>query len=98
MICVPLRQQVNGLDIQKATATNNGTKNPIFTGSLGEYRGVVLHKHNKVTRFSDYGAGLTWLLLVQFSWVVKQWLPHLVALLMACVLIGRKNGAITRIA
>lgn len=45
------------LDIQKATATNNGTKNPIFTGSLGEYRGVVLHKHNKVTRFSDYGAG-----------------------------------------
>lgn len=45
------------LDIQKATATNNGTKNPIFTGSLGEYRGVVLHKHNKVTRFTDYGAG-----------------------------------------
>jgi N4-gp56 family major capsid protein len=43
------------LDIQKATATNNGTKNPIFTGSLGEYRGVVLHKHNKVTRFTDYG-------------------------------------------
>jgi N4-gp56 family major capsid protein len=43
------------LDIQKAVATNNGTKNPIFTGSLGEYRGVVLHKHNKVTRFTDYG-------------------------------------------
>jgi len=45
------------LDIQKAATTNNGTKNPIFTGSLGEYRGVVLHKHNKVTRFTDYGAG-----------------------------------------
>jgi N4-gp56 family major capsid protein len=45
------------LDIQKAASTNNGAKNPIFTGSLGEYRGVVLHKHNKVTRFNDYGAG-----------------------------------------
>jgi len=45
------------LDIQKAAATNNGSKNPIFTGSLGEYRGVVLHKHNKVTQFTDYGAG-----------------------------------------
>lgn len=45
------------LDIQKAAATNNGSKNAIFTGALGEYRGVVLHKHNKVTQFNDYGVG-----------------------------------------
>lgn len=45
------------LDIQKSLATNLGNKSPIVTGALGEYRGAILHKHNKVVKFSDYGAG-----------------------------------------
>jgi N4-gp56 family major capsid protein len=44
-------------DIQKAAAAAQGQGNPLFTGSLGEYRGVILHSHRNVIRFSDYGAG-----------------------------------------
>ncbi len=43
-------------DIQKAAAAAQGQGNPIFTGALGEYRGVVMHSHRNVVRFSDYGA------------------------------------------
>ena len=43
-------------DIQKA-AQSRGDDNPIFKNSLGEYRGVVIHSHRNVVRFSDYGAG-----------------------------------------
>jgi len=43
-------------DIQKA-AQSRGSDNPIFKNALGEYRGVVLHSHRNVVRFSDYGAG-----------------------------------------
>jgi N4-gp56 family major capsid protein len=46
-------------DIQKAAAAAQGQGNPIFTGALGEYNGVILHKHRNVIRFSDYGAGGT---------------------------------------
>jgi N4-gp56 family major capsid protein len=42
-------------DIQKA-AQSRGDENPIFKNSLGEYRGVVIHSHRNVVRFSDYGA------------------------------------------
>jgi N4-gp56 family major capsid protein len=55
-----LRQGTNAgqwLDIQKAAAGAEGAKNPIFTGSLGMYNDVILHKHRNVIRFSDYGAG-----------------------------------------
>jgi len=45
------------MDIQKSLAQAVGNKSPIVTGALGEYRGAILHKHNKVTKFSDYGAG-----------------------------------------
>ncbi|CAN7537802.1 N4-gp56 family major capsid protein [Variovorax sp. LjRoot130] len=45
------------LDIQKAAAAAEGNKNPIFSGALGMYNDVVLHKHRNVIRFSDYGAG-----------------------------------------
>lgn len=38
------------LDIQKAAmAGMEASKSPIFTGALGEYNGVVLHKANRVT-------------------------------------------------
>jgi len=45
------------LDIQKAAAAAEGAKNPIFTGALGMYNDVILHKHRNVIRFGDYGAG-----------------------------------------
>ncbi|WP_017757597.1 N4-gp56 family major capsid protein [Pseudacidovorax intermedius] len=45
------------LDIQKAAAAAEGAKNPIFTGAMGMYNDVILHKHRNVIRFSDYGAG-----------------------------------------
>lgn len=45
------------LDIQKAAAAAQGHKNPIFKGNVGDYNGVLMHKHRNVIRFSDYGAG-----------------------------------------
>jgi N4-gp56 family major capsid protein len=45
------------LDIQKAAAAAEGQNNPIFKGNHGMYRGVVLHEHENVIQFSDYGAG-----------------------------------------
>ncbi len=45
------------LDIQKAAATSDGRNSPLFKGGLGMYRGVVLHSHRNVIRFSTAGAG-----------------------------------------
>ena len=45
------------LDLQKAAAAAEGSKNPIFQGAMGMYNDVLLHKHRNVIRFSDYGAG-----------------------------------------
>lgn len=45
------------LDIQKAAAAAQGQGNPIFKGGLGMYNNVVLHSHDIVIRFNDYGAG-----------------------------------------
>lgn len=45
------------LDIQKAAAAAEGRNNPIFKGGLGMINNVVLHSHQRVVRFSDYGAG-----------------------------------------
>lgn len=48
------------LDIQKAIAASEGRKSPMVKGSLGMYRGCILHSHRNVIRFSDYGAGGTY--------------------------------------
>ena len=45
------------LDIQKAAAGAEGRNSPLFKGGLGMYRGVVLHSHRNVIRFSNAGAG-----------------------------------------
>lgn len=45
------------LEIQKAAAAAEGKSNPIFKGGLGMINDVVLHSHESVVRFHDYGAG-----------------------------------------
>lgn len=45
------------LDIQKAAAGAEGRNNPMFKGSLGMYRGVILHSHRNVVRFNNAGPG-----------------------------------------
>lgn len=45
------------LDIQKAAAASEGRNNPMFKGSLGMYRGCILHSHRNVIRFNTAGAG-----------------------------------------
>ncbi len=45
------------LEIQKAAATAEGRASPIFKGGLGMINNVVLHTHESVIRFADYGAG-----------------------------------------
>lgn len=55
-----LRQGVNPgewLDIQKAAATAEGAKSPIFSGAMGVHNNVILHKHRNVIRSNDYGVG-----------------------------------------
>ena len=45
------------LDIQKAAAAAEGRNSPLFKGSLGMYRGCILHSHRNVIRFNNAGAG-----------------------------------------
>lgn len=45
------------LEIQKAAAAAEGRNNPIFRGGLGMINNVVLHSHEWVVRFADYGTG-----------------------------------------
>lgn len=45
------------LDVQKAAAAAEGKANPIFKGGNGMINNVVLHSHESVIRFNDYGAG-----------------------------------------
>lgn len=45
------------MDIQRAAAAAEGRNSPLFKGSLGMYRGVILHSHRNVIRFSNAGAG-----------------------------------------
>jgi N4-gp56 family major capsid protein len=45
------------LDIQKAAAGAEGRKSPLFNGSMGEYRSVILHENRNVIRFNDAGSG-----------------------------------------
>ncbi len=44
-------------DIQKAIAMAMGKNNEFFKGGLGMWNGVVLHSHQNVIRFTDYGSG-----------------------------------------
>lgn len=46
------------LDIQKAAAASEGRANPIFKGGLGMVKNAVLHSHESVIRFTDYGSGV----------------------------------------
>jgi N4-gp56 family major capsid protein len=45
------------MDIQKAAAAAEGKANPLFKGSLGMYRGCILHSHRNVIRFNTAGSG-----------------------------------------
>lgn len=45
------------MDIQKAAAAAEGRNSPLFKGSLGMYRGVILHSHRNVIRFNNAGTG-----------------------------------------
>lgn len=45
------------LEMQKAAAAAEGRSNPIFKGGLGMINNVILHSHESVIRFNDYGAG-----------------------------------------
>jgi N4-gp56 family major capsid protein len=45
------------LEIQKAAAAAEGRNNPIFKGGLGMINNVILHSHERVIRFDDYGTG-----------------------------------------
>ena len=51
------RDAAGWLEIQKAATTAEGKNNPIFKGGLGMINNVVLHSHESVVRFNDYGAG-----------------------------------------
>lgn len=44
------------LEVQKAAAAAQGKANPIFVGGLGMINNCVLHSHESVIRFRDYGA------------------------------------------
>lgn len=46
-------------DIQKAKTTHEGAANPLIKGGQGMIAGVVLHEHENVRRFNDYGASGT---------------------------------------
>lgn len=45
------------MDFQKAAAASEGRNSPLFKGSLGLHRGVILHSHRDVIRFNTAGAG-----------------------------------------
>jgi N4-gp56 family major capsid protein len=45
------------LEIQKAASAAEGKKSPIFIGSLGMINNTVIHMHESVIRFANYGAG-----------------------------------------
>lgn len=55
-----LRREVGDagwLTLEKAKATADGAKNPIFTGGKAYYNGVLIDEAQTVVKFNDYGAG-----------------------------------------
>lgn len=51
------KDELSWADIQKALATSEGRSSPLCKGGLGMLANVVLHEHENVRRFRDYGAG-----------------------------------------
>jgi N4-gp56 family major capsid protein len=52
-------QDTNGwVRIQADASKAEGRNNPIFQGSLGMIKNVVLHSHENTIRFNDYGVGV----------------------------------------
>jgi N4-gp56 family major capsid protein len=51
------KSELSWADIQKAAASSEGRNNPLFKGGLGMLNDVVLHQHENVRFFSNYGAG-----------------------------------------
>ncbi|WP_103173763.1 N4-gp56 family major capsid protein [Paracoccus sp. SY] len=51
------KTELSWADVQKAAAAAQGKNNPLFNGSAGMIANMVLHEHENVRRFSDYGAG-----------------------------------------
>ncbi|MEY9435577.1 N4-gp56 family major capsid protein [Bradyrhizobium elkanii] len=51
-----VKDEKGWLEIQKAAAAAEGRNNPLFKGSLGMINNTVLHSHESVIRFADYGA------------------------------------------
>jgi N4-gp56 family major capsid protein len=47
----------NWMDYQKAAAGAEGKASKIFNGGLGMINKVIMHEHDAVVRFSDYGSG-----------------------------------------
>ena len=47
------------LDMQKALATSKGKDTEAFKGGLGMYNGIVMHEHQAVVTFGDYGGATT---------------------------------------
>lgn len=43
--------------IQREKTAHDGANNPLIKGGVGMLAGVVLHEHENVRRFSDYGVG-----------------------------------------
>jgi len=43
------------LEINRAVSAADGRENPIFKGGLGMINNVILHSHESVIRFNDYG-------------------------------------------
>jgi N4-gp56 family major capsid protein len=46
------------MDLQRAAAAAEGRNSPLFKGSLGMYRGCILHSHRNAIRFNNAGSGL----------------------------------------
>ncbi len=54
-----LRKSVSNNDWMDLHKNTDGQTSLIYKNALGEFNGVVLHKHRNVIRFSDYGSGGT---------------------------------------
>jgi N4-gp56 family major capsid protein len=52
-----LRKSVSSNDWMDIHKNTDGKDSLIYKNALGEWNGVVLHKHRNVIRFSDYGTG-----------------------------------------
>lgn len=52
-----LRKSVSNNDWMDLHKNTDGQTSLIYKNALGEFNGVVLHKHRNVIRFNDYGSG-----------------------------------------